>query len=164
LIELGVHTHTHVAFAERVDDFRRDLSTSIDTVRSRFGISQPTFSFPFGLTTPELAAAAEQVGVSCALTSKPERIESTSNVFHWGRFNASDLDTPATLTAKLNGWYSPVNNVLRRIKRPVAAIAPGAIGALTTLPLATSVPATTTAGHRVGSGTNNLSTEVDAEG
>ena len=156
LIELGVHTHTHGAFAERVDDFRRDLSISIDVVRERFGISEPTFSFPFGLTTPEMAVAARDAGVACALTTRSERIDPSSDAFQWGRFNASDLDTPATLAAKLSGWYTPVNNLLRKIKRPVAAIAPAAIGGLVTLPKPCN------AGNRVGASANKLPTPIEA--
>jgi peptidoglycan/xylan/chitin deacetylase (PgdA/CDA1 family) len=133
LIELGAHTHTHEAFAGREDDFRRDLSISMDILHERFGVSDPTFSFPFGLTTPEMIVAAEQAGVACALSTRPERIDPRSNPFHWGRFNASDSDTVATLAAKLNGWYTPLADVLRTIKKPLAAIAPKATGELITL-------------------------------
>jgi peptidoglycan/xylan/chitin deacetylase (PgdA/CDA1 family) len=134
MIELGAHTHTHGAFAGRVDAFRQDLSVSLDILRERFGISQPTFTFPFGLTTPEMIEAAEQAGVACALGIRPERIHPTADPFHWGRFTASDLDTASTLVAKLNGWYTPVADVLRKIKRPMAAIAPKAVGELVVLP------------------------------
>jgi peptidoglycan/xylan/chitin deacetylase (PgdA/CDA1 family) len=133
LIELGAHTHTHGAFAGRVDDFRRDLATNMEILRDRFGVSRPTFSFPFGLTTPEMIEAARELGVACALSTRPERIGPDCDPFHWGRFTASDLDTAATLAAKLNGWYTPVADVLRKIKRPMAAVAPKAIGELVTL-------------------------------
>jgi O-antigen/teichoic acid export membrane protein/peptidoglycan/xylan/chitin deacetylase (PgdA/CDA1 family) len=134
LIDLGVHTHTHGVFTERVEEFRWDLSVSIDILKDCFGISHPTFSFPYGITTPELIAAARQAGVSCALSTRPERIHRSLDPFHWGRFTASDLDTAATLAAKLSGWYTPVAHVLREIKRPIAALAPGATGELITIP------------------------------
>ena len=133
-IELGAHTHTHGAFAGRVDEFRRDLKTSVDILEQRFGVAEPTFSFPFGLTTPEMITAAEQSGISCALSTRPERVLPESDPFHWGRFNACDLDTATTLATKLNGWYTPVANVLRTMKRPLASLAPKAIGELITLP------------------------------
>lgn len=133
LIEIGAHTHTHGAFAGRTDAFRRDLATSIDILRERFGIAEPTFTFPFGLTTPDMIQAARQAGVACALHTRPERVPPGLDPFHWGRFTASDLDTPATLTAKLHGWYTPVADVLRKIKRPVAAVAPKALGELVPL-------------------------------
>jgi peptidoglycan/xylan/chitin deacetylase (PgdA/CDA1 family) len=130
LIDLGAHTHTHGAFAGRTDDFRRDLSESLQVMRDRFGISRPTFTFPFGVTTPEMIRAAEESGVVCALNTRPERIDPSSDPFHWGRFTTSNLDSSATLAAKLDGWYTPVADVLRKIKRPVALVAPKAIGEL----------------------------------
>lgn len=130
LIELGAHTHTHDAFAGKPDEFRQDLAISIKILQTRFGVSNPTFSFPFGLATPEMNAVALKSGVCCALNTQPERVLPESNPFLWGRFNACDLDTAATLATKLNGWYTPVANVLRSIKRPMAAITPKVTGEL----------------------------------
>jgi peptidoglycan/xylan/chitin deacetylase (PgdA/CDA1 family) len=134
LIELGAHTHTHDAFAGRVDDFRRDLDVSIEILRDRFGVTRPTFSFPFGLATPEMVQAARQADISCALHTRPERVPPSLDPYHWGRFNACDMDTAATLSAKLHGWYTPVADVLRNMKRPLAAIAPKVTGELQALP------------------------------
>jgi len=133
LVELGAHTHTHGAFAGRTEAFRRDLAINLDILRETFGIENPTFSFPFGLTTPAMIDAAEKAGVACALHTRPERVAASVDPFHWGRFTASDIDSAATLTAKLHGWYTPVADVLRVIKRPMAAIAPRATGELLTL-------------------------------
>jgi peptidoglycan/xylan/chitin deacetylase (PgdA/CDA1 family) len=133
LIELGAHTHTHGAFAGREEAFRRDLATCLDILDERFGVTRPTFSFPFGLTTPEMIEIAKESGVICSLQTRPERVSAASDPFHWGRFTCSDLDTPATLTAKLHGWYTPLADVLRTIKRPLAALAPRATGELQAL-------------------------------
>jgi peptidoglycan/xylan/chitin deacetylase (PgdA/CDA1 family) len=129
-IELGAHTHTHDAFAGKADEFRRDLAISIGILQSRFGVAEPTFSFPFGLTTPEMHAVARKSGVCCALNTQPERVTPESNPFLWGRFCACDLDTASTLATKLNGWYTPVANVLRAMKRPMASITPRVTGEL----------------------------------
>ncbi len=146
LIELGAHTHTHGAFAGRVEDFRRDLAISVGILRDQFGVSCPTFSFPFGLASPPMIAVAKQAGVACALQTRPERVPPESDPFYWGRFTCSDLDTAGTLTAKLQGWYTPVADVLRAIKRPMAAIAPKAAGELLTL----AQPCFASDGERLG--------------
>jgi len=134
LIELAAHTHTHDAFAGRTAEFQADMENSLELLDKRFGIQSPTFSFPFGLTTPELIAAARESGVTCALSTRAERVDIALDPFHWGRFTASDLDTAATLAAKLRGWYTPVSDLLRKIKQPLAALGPLANGELVTLP------------------------------
>jgi peptidoglycan/xylan/chitin deacetylase (PgdA/CDA1 family) len=128
LIELGAHTHTHGAFEHRVDDFGRDLAESVDVLRREFGITRPTFAFPFGVASSEMIEAARRTGVACALTTRSECVPPGSDPFGWGRYSADDRDTVKTLSAKLNGWYTPVADVLRTVKRPLAAVAPKAIG------------------------------------
>lgn len=122
LIELGVHTHTHDVFSNKVDDFRRDMEMALAVMDVQFGIREPTFSFPFGLTTPEMTAIVRELGVSCALTTRAERVHARLDPFHWGRFTASDLDSATTLSAKLNGWYTPVSDLLRLMKRPLVRL------------------------------------------
>jgi peptidoglycan/xylan/chitin deacetylase (PgdA/CDA1 family) len=133
LIELAAHTHTHDAFAGRTAEFRVDMELSLEILDKRFGIRSPTFSFPFGLTTPELIAAARDLGVACALSTRAERVGAALDPFHWGRFTASDLDTAATLSAKLQGWYTPVSDLLRVMKQPLAALGSRGKGDLVTM-------------------------------
>jgi peptidoglycan/xylan/chitin deacetylase (PgdA/CDA1 family) len=111
LVELGAHTHTHQDFRRRPEDFRQDLQTSVEVLHSRLGIAEPTFAFPFGrrysgFSGDELVNAAAATGVRCALTTEANLVDPASDPFAWGRFNAYDWDTPATLSAKLEGWYS----------------------------------------------------------
>jgi peptidoglycan/xylan/chitin deacetylase (PgdA/CDA1 family) len=111
LVELGAHTHTHQDFRRRPEEFQRDLLTSVDVLRSRFGIEEPTFAFPFGrrysgFSGDDLVKAARQAGVRCGLTTEADLVDPTTDPFGWGRFNAYDWDTAATLSAKLQGWYS----------------------------------------------------------
>ncbi len=124
LVSLGAHTHTHQFFLDRVDDFRCDLQISVDVLRERFGVARPAFSFPFGLSSPELIAAARQTGVSCGLMTRPDCVTRGSDPFRWGRFGVTTADTAATLAAKLGGWYSPLAGALRQAQRPLAALAP----------------------------------------
>ncbi len=62
LVELAAHTHTHQMFSGRTDDFRRDLVECVAVLRNRFGIERPTFAFPFGVTNPDMVAAAQRRG------------------------------------------------------------------------------------------------------
>jgi peptidoglycan/xylan/chitin deacetylase (PgdA/CDA1 family) len=122
LIELGAHTHTHGFFAGRGETFREDLGQCLDVLRARFGIQQPSFAFPFGITTPELVQVARQSGVSCALTTRFACVTPGTDPFQWGRFNVVGSDSPAILAAKLAGWYEPVAGSIRSIKRPLARL------------------------------------------
>jgi len=110
LVEIGSHTHTHQDFRGRPDSFRADVSQSVDLLRNRFGTDHVMFCFPWGgvhngFASDELALAAQEVGVTCGLTTKTAVINHLDSPFKWGRFNVFDWDTGATLAAKLGGWY-----------------------------------------------------------
>jgi peptidoglycan/xylan/chitin deacetylase (PgdA/CDA1 family) len=124
LVSLGAHTHTHQFFVERPEEFRADLARCVSILRERFGVERPTFSFPFGLASPELVAIAKQSGVCCGLMTQPDCVQSGEDPFRWGRFGVTTADTPATLAAKLGGWYSPLARSLRAAQRPLALIGP----------------------------------------
>jgi peptidoglycan/xylan/chitin deacetylase (PgdA/CDA1 family) len=123
VIDLGAHTHTHGRFLHRSDEFRRDLALCLDTLRERFGIAEPTFAFPYGDHSQELAAVAKQLGVSCGLTTRHQRVCASDDIFAWGRFSVESSDTPAILAAKLSGWRTTVTNTCRMVARPLASIA-----------------------------------------
>ncbi len=111
LVEIGAHTHTHEDFRGRPDAFRDDLQTSIDFVRSWFGVRDVTFAFPFGgrhtgFASDELADAARQTDAICGLTTESVLVPAGTDPFRWGRFNAFPWDSSATLAAKVSGWYS----------------------------------------------------------
>ena len=130
LIELGAHTHTHRDFRGQPEAFRGDLQVSVDYLRDTFGLEDVGFAFPFGgrhkgFADPELVAVAKQVGVKCGLTTDCALIDSRSDPFEWGRFNAFPWDTTATLAAKLDGWYTWAAHIkrlfVRRHKHPSPA-------------------------------------------
>jgi peptidoglycan/xylan/chitin deacetylase (PgdA/CDA1 family) len=111
LIELGAHTHTHGDFRGRPAEFQDDLQQSVDMLAERFGVQRPSFAFPFGrrslgYVSPELIAAAGRTDVRCALTTDVSLVSADSDPFGWGRFNIYDWDTPATIAARLRGWYA----------------------------------------------------------
>jgi peptidoglycan/xylan/chitin deacetylase (PgdA/CDA1 family) len=121
LIELGCHTHTHAFFRDRPDAFCEDMSRSVEVLSRRFGVTEPTFSFPFGLAGPALVAAARRAGVQCALTTQPVLVRPGSDPFTWGRFTVEETDTAATLAAKLDGWYSLARGAWLQLRGPVTA-------------------------------------------
>ncbi len=111
LVELGAHTHSHEDFRGRPEAFRDDLKLNVHILRDRFGIENPTFAFPYGtihagFTREDLVAAAEEVGVTCGLTTDSVLVDPGTSVYQWGRFNVFSWDSSATLAAKLAGWYS----------------------------------------------------------
>ncbi len=111
LIDFGAHTHTHQDFRGRPEELRRDLAQCLAAMGQRFGEQAPLFAFPFGRrhsghSGDDLVAAVRQAGVTCALTTEGELADLRNDPFSWGRFNAYDWDTSATLAAKLDGWYS----------------------------------------------------------
>ena len=134
LFQFGAHTHTHQDFRGRADDFQGDLHTSIEIVRQQFGMQKVPFAFPFGSPRrghagPELVAAAKRTDVTCGLTTEPITVDVRSDPFTWGRFNAFSWDSPGTLAAKLDGWYSWGPKVKRRIGGTVRRVFRGAVAA-----------------------------------
>lgn len=117
LIELGAHTHSHQDFRNRPAEFRLDLQRSLDVLREKFGIESPTFSFPYGFTSPELTDIVRELGLACSLSVDCRLLTERDDPFHWGRFGASELDTAWTLAAKLDGWYSSCQAVWRLLRR-----------------------------------------------
>ncbi len=120
LMQFGAHTHTHQDFRGRPNDFVDDLRKSVDIVRERFDCESVPFAFPFGSPRrghagPELVKAAKACDVTCGLTTEPTLVELTHDPFTWGRFNAFPWDSPATLAAKLDGWYGWAPKLKHRI-------------------------------------------------
>lgn len=127
-VELGAHTHTHEDFRGRPDDFRKDLQTSLDILRSRFGQREVTFAFPFGkpslgFTDRELTQVVRESGAICALTTEDVLVDPLSDPFRWGRFNVYDWDSSATLAAKLEGWYTWAPKTQEWFSRAVSSAA-----------------------------------------
>jgi len=111
LVEFGTHTHTHRNFRGKPADFEDDLRTSIEEMERRLGRRPELFSFPFGgvkrgFAGSDLAAVARRLGLRCALTTEIELVDPAVSPFRWGRIEATDWDSGATLAAKLEGWYA----------------------------------------------------------
>jgi peptidoglycan/xylan/chitin deacetylase (PgdA/CDA1 family) len=121
LVELAAHTHAHNDFRGRMEDLRLDLQQNQLELRNRFGVSQATFAFPFGMVKDGFAGgamskAARDSGLQCALSTEPELVCRHQDPFSWGRFPAEQHDTAATLAAKLGGWTSALRGMKRAIQ------------------------------------------------
>lgn len=122
LIELAAHTHTHQDFRNRPEALREDLLQNVAELRDRFGLDDATFAFPYGVKRlgfagPPLNEVARDVGLLCSLSTEPQLVRPASDPFDWGRFNAEAYDTPASLAAKLQGWYEALRGAWQGLGR-----------------------------------------------
>lgn len=123
LIEIAAHTHTHAVFRDAPGALRADLLTCFEHLDREMGEGSRLFAFPFGdpflgYVQPALLEAARAAGASCALTTRTALVRSGESPFGWGRLEVVEQDTPATLGAKLEGWYNwmrPVRNLAHRV-------------------------------------------------
>src|SRR5262249_9632394 len=86
LVAPGSQTHTHAVFRGWPQAFSKDLAASVALLRDRFGVAEPTFAFPYGITDPALAGAARWAGVRCGLTTQEQLAGPQEDPFTWGRF------------------------------------------------------------------------------
>jgi glycosyltransferase involved in cell wall biosynthesis/peptidoglycan/xylan/chitin deacetylase (PgdA/CDA1 family) len=138
LFEFGAHAHSHLDFRGRPEEFRQDVSQSISVLRQKFQLQDVAFAYPWGVTGTqgELVAAARQTGASCAVTTDGVLINAAlDDHFTWGRFVVFPWDTPATLSAKLAGWYGWA----RTAKASISRVKRRAKGFVATSPLWTEV-------------------------
>jgi peptidoglycan/xylan/chitin deacetylase (PgdA/CDA1 family) len=115
LVTLGTHTHTHGIFRGRPEALHRDLLVSLDVLRTRFGVTDCPFAFPYGITDPDLTDAARATGVSCSLTTQSGLVAPNTDPFTWGRWTVESSDTASTLAAKLAGWYSVARTAWQKL-------------------------------------------------
>jgi peptidoglycan/xylan/chitin deacetylase (PgdA/CDA1 family) len=118
-IELACHTHTHGNFRGRPEEFSADVAASLDVLRNRFGLSAVALSFPFGIADADLIAAARRSGARCGLSTQAVLVRSSGDPFAWGRFGVAETDTPGTLAARLDGWFSVARHLWLRLGKPV---------------------------------------------
>jgi peptidoglycan/xylan/chitin deacetylase (PgdA/CDA1 family) len=119
LITLGAHTHTHADFRQAPAALEHDLVTCCEILRHEFGISQPLFSFPFGVpelgfASAELGATARSVGCRCAFQIGNSLATPSDDLFALPRFDVASRESGRTLAAKLDGWYEHLTGVLRK--------------------------------------------------
>lgn len=129
-VDIGSHTHTHGDWRGNPEAFLADLQRSLDELRRELGPREFLFAFPYGSRTQgfaddDMITAARSAGVACSLTTELEVADPAASPFGWGRLSAEQTDTPATLAAKLAGWYGWMGHG-RDVLRRVAPRSPGA--------------------------------------
>jgi peptidoglycan/xylan/chitin deacetylase (PgdA/CDA1 family) len=125
-IEIGCHTHTHADFRGRPDLLASDLQQSLEVLNEELGIAAPVFAFPYGtkhlgFADPELLDVVRAAGCRCSLNTESVPITWNSSPYDWGRFTATQTDTPRTLAAKLDGCYTFVRQQWQRLRGAGAA-------------------------------------------
>ncbi len=120
LVELGAHTHTHVDLSQQPETMWQEMLASRDVLVRRFGYSDVTFAYPFGIRPDGFAERFHQQlsgeGILCTLMTAEELVTPDAPPTAWGRFTAGSLDSPLTLAAKLSGHYSAYRNAWRRVR------------------------------------------------
>jgi peptidoglycan/xylan/chitin deacetylase (PgdA/CDA1 family) len=106
LIEFGAHTHTHQDFRSRPEDLADDLHACQRILRDKFRAIELGFAFPYGYYDEGLMDVVRDAKLTCALTVDSWLVTRDADPFGWGRFTAHAWDTPGTLAAKCDGWYS----------------------------------------------------------
>jgi len=122
LVDIGSHTHMHTDYRADTPGLLADLQQSAEQLGKWYGIRKPLFAFPYGsrhlgFSGGAMSAAAREAGMQCALTTESELVNADTDPFEWGRFTAESYDTPASLVAKLAGWYHPPAAVLRKLRQ-----------------------------------------------
>ncbi len=118
LIEFGTHTHTHQVFSNRLQEFARDLESSIEWLHGKLGVRNPVLAFPHGVFNQSMLDVASELGIPCALTTVPGLRDLSTDPLGWGRFSVESHDTAATLAGKLGGWYTPITRGFRALVGP----------------------------------------------
>jgi peptidoglycan/xylan/chitin deacetylase (PgdA/CDA1 family) len=112
LVEIGSHSHSHVDFRGDASRLRADLADSASVIREQLNLERRDllFAFPYGgrdqgYSADALMDVVKAQGFACALTTETELADVRSSPFGWGRIEAVDSDSAATLAAKAAGWY-----------------------------------------------------------
>ena len=117
LIDLGSHTHTHQDFRQRPKEFAEDIQKSANFMKTRWGLRNVPFAFPYGCSqkgfcTSAMKAAVKDAGFSCAVTADAQIVDPRKdNIFGWGRIIATNQDSGRMLAAKLDNWYGALKHV-----------------------------------------------------
>jgi len=123
LIDFGLHTHTHQDFRSRPGDLADDLRACQRILGDKFGPAEFSFAFPFGYYNDAMIDVIREADLTCAMTVDDCLVPDQSDPFGWARFTAHDWDTPATLAAKREGWYTWLLDRYQGCRRTVRRIA-----------------------------------------
>ena len=97
------------------------METCLTVLREKFGVYDPSFAYPYGICTPKMDEVTRSLGIRAAVTTICELVRPDDDHFRWGRLGAEQYDTPNTLAAKVDGWYSYGRSLWGRLRRPFGA-------------------------------------------
>jgi peptidoglycan/xylan/chitin deacetylase (PgdA/CDA1 family) len=122
LVSLGAHTHTHADFRNHPFEFALDLEHCVETLATRFGVTDPVLALPYGCKAtgtagPMFSQIARQSGCLGCLSTEAGVVPLSSDPFDWGRFYVGSGDTSETIAAKLDGWWDKVRGALRMARQ-----------------------------------------------
>ncbi len=121
-ITIGAHSHSHSNFVEHPENFDEDVLLNTKILREEYGLDAIPFAFPYGVVRlgyagGELSRKISVLNVTCAFSTEPELIDRSDDRYCLGRFSAYPFDTPRSLAAKLNGWFSWIPKVQQLLSR-----------------------------------------------
>lgn len=121
-ITIGAHSHSHDNFVAHPERFDEDIQLNLKILREEYGLDTVPFAFPYGVVRlgyagGELSLKVSRHGVSCAFSTEPDLIEATDDLYCLSRLSAYPWDTPRSLQAKLNGWFSWVGKLQAVVSR-----------------------------------------------
>ena len=121
-ITIGAHSHSHSNFVEHPEQFDEDVLLNTKILREEYGLDTIPFAFPYGVVRlgyagGELSRKISVLNVTCAFSTEPDLISRADDRYCLGRFSAYPFDTPRSLAAKLNGWFSWIPKVQQLLSR-----------------------------------------------
>ena len=118
-LELGAHTVSHPWLARIPwEESLAEMRDSRDALRDRLGVAHPSFAFPAGSYTPELIAAAREMGFRSAFQRvATTRVNRLGTVDQFSLVRIGLPDAPGTvLAAELDGPLPAVRSLLQRAR------------------------------------------------
>lgn len=121
-ITIGAHSHTHSNFVEHPELFNEDVLLNTKILREEYGLETIPFAFPYGVVRlgyagGEMSRKISVLDVTCAFSTEPDLVDPGDDRYCLGRFSAYPWDTPRSLAAKLNGWFSWVPKIQQLLSR-----------------------------------------------
>lgn len=121
-VEVGSHTHTHPRLTRlSLDEAARELQTAHTVITARLPVSDPSLSYPHGLTSPDISRHAAAAGYGCAVSSALGGNDEKADNYNLRRIViAADDDLP-TFAARVAGltWHRNVQEAQKSQKSKV---------------------------------------------
>ena len=112
--EFGSHTCSHLKLTTiKPEDALSEMQTSLVAIGKQLSTSPIPLAYPFGDYSAEIAAKAEALGYSCALTTDEGANDESTNLFTLRRTLIGDDDDEPAFAARVSGLIA-----MLRSRRP----------------------------------------------